>query len=72
MVKILEHNKSTIYHEPYLNIFSNGVLYYLNVLTDRVFNTSNNYETFQELKLFLLETLVINTQEVSIINVLIL
>ena len=46
VVTMIKHNKSTIYHAIYINIFSELKVSYLMVSTDDVLNTTNNQTEF--------------------------
>ena len=50
VVTIIEYKKSTIDHAIYTIVFDDGTVSYLIVSTDDVLNTTNNENSFPELK----------------------
>ena len=52
VVTILKYKKSTIYHDIYIKVFTDGTVYYLTVSTDDVLNTTNNENAFPELTIY--------------------
>ena len=63
MVKLIDYKKITTNHDIYANIRYNGTVSYFIVSLDGVINTMNNYEAFQEPKIFFEENFDIKTQE---------
>ena len=52
VVHMINYNKVTMYHSIYVNIFFVGTAFYITVSRDYVLGTTNNDESFQELKRF--------------------
>ena len=57
VVTILKHKESTIDHDIYIKVFTDGTMSYPTVYTDDVLNTTNNETEFPELTIFLNNTL---------------
>ena len=57
VVTIIKYNESTIYHDIYINVFSDRTVPYITVSTDDVINTTNNETAFTEVTGFLKNTL---------------
>ena len=50
VVKILRYKKSTIYHEIYIKVFSDGTVSFLTVYTDDFLNTTDGETEFPALR----------------------
>ena len=48
VVTTVKYKRSTIYHEIYIKVFSDGTVYHLTVSTDDFLNTTNNETEFTE------------------------
>ena len=49
VVTIIKYNKSTIYHDIFIKVFSDGTVSYLTVSTYDILDTTNNETVFTEL-----------------------
>ena len=70
VVTIIIHNKSTIDHAIYINIFSKLTVSYLIVSNDDVLNTTNNEIEFTEVTRVFEEYFYIKVQEVYVLKYL--
>ena len=70
MVTIIEYKKSTIDHDIYIKVFGDGIVSYLIVSTDDVLNTTNNENSFPELKIVFKEHFEMKVQEGSVLKYL--
>ena len=68
MVTIIVYKKSTIDHAIYIKVFDDGTVSYLTVSTDDVLNTTNNENTFPELKRVFKEHFEMKVQEGSVLK----
>ena len=55
-VTTLKNKKSTIYHDIYIKVFTDGTVSYLTVFTDDVLNNTNNETAFTKLTIFFKNT----------------
>ena len=63
MITVLKYKITTIYHDIYIKIFSDGTISYLKVSTDGSLNTNNNDIDFHELRKVFQESFEIRIQE---------
>ena len=70
VVTILKYKKSTIDHNIYIKVFTDGKVFYPIVSTDDVLNTTNYENTFPELTRVFKEHFEIKLQEGSVLKYL--
>ena len=70
VVTIIKYNKSTIYHDIYIKVLSDGTVSYLTVSTDDFMTTTNNVTAFHELPRVFEEQFWMKVQEVSVLKYL--
>ena len=68
MVTIIKYKKSTIDHATYIKVFDDSALSYITVSTDDVLNTTNDENTFPELKKLFKDHFEMKVQEGSFIK----
>ena len=70
VVTIIKYKKSTIYHDIYIKVFTDGKVSYLTVSTDDFLNTTNNKISFTELTRFFEEHFETKAKKGSVLKYL--